>query len=644
MSAIRSRSWSPQTRAQARGCGRAGRAWTTSRCPRSPTPARPSQPGSPPVWDECPDNVSNLFEVGDQAATDAAFAAAAHGRHAPLRDHPRARPVHGAARRARRVRPGRGPLHALRRRAVPAPRAQGAGHATSSRSRSTRSGSIAGDVGGGFGTKGWQYPEHRLVLWAARKAAAARSSGCASAARRSRPTSTRATTSPRPSWRWTPTGRFLGLRVQHPRQRRRLRLVGPQPARDVQQRRHPGRRLHDSGRARRRSLRVLTNTNSTAPYRGAGRPEATYVIERLIDDAARELGLDRVELRRANLIPASAMPYKTALGVTYDCGEFEQEHGRGARSWPTSPASRRAARPRGPRQAARARHRQRRSSRRPGPSPSSPRSASLRAAAPPCSWAARTRARATRRPSSRSCTSGSGIDPARGPLHRRRHRPGGLRHGHDGLALDGDRRHRAVDGRRQGHRQGPEDRRADAGGGRGRRRCSPTARFAVAGTDRARGAEGGRARRLPAAPAAARRGARPLRDRHVRRRSRTPGPTAATSARWRSIPTPATSTLVALRDRRRRRHRDQPDHAQGPDPRRHRPGGGPGADGAGRVRPRVRPAPDRVVHGVRDAARRHVLRHGDREQPGADRAQPARAPRAPARPAPSARCPRSSTR
>ena len=67
---------------------------------------------------------------------------------------------------------------------------------------------------------------------------------------------------------------------------------------------------------------VLTNTSSTAPYRGAGRPEATYVIERLIDDAARELALEPVALRRANLIPASAMPYRTSLGVTYDCGQF----------------------------------------------------------------------------------------------------------------------------------------------------------------------------------------------------------------------------------------------------------------------------------------------------------------------------------
>src|SRR5215831_4799241 len=69
-------------------------------------------------------------------------------------------------------------------------------------------------------------------------------------------------------------------------------------------------------------LAVMANTNGTAPYRGAGRPEATYVIERLIDDAARELGFDPVELRTKNLIPASAMPYKTALNLNYDCGDF----------------------------------------------------------------------------------------------------------------------------------------------------------------------------------------------------------------------------------------------------------------------------------------------------------------------------------
>ena len=69
---------------------------------------------------------------------------------------------------------------------------------------------------------------------------------------------------------------------------------------------------------------VLSNTNPTAPYRGAGRPEAIYLIERLIDDAARELGVDRVELRRKNMLPESALPYQSPVGPFYDCGQFEK--------------------------------------------------------------------------------------------------------------------------------------------------------------------------------------------------------------------------------------------------------------------------------------------------------------------------------
>ncbi len=68
---------------------------------------------------------------------------------------------------------------------------------------------------------------------------------------------------------------------------------------------------------------VLTNAAPLGPYRGAGRPEAIYLVERLIDEAARATGIDRVELRRRNLIPVSAMPYKAPSGQTYDSGEFE---------------------------------------------------------------------------------------------------------------------------------------------------------------------------------------------------------------------------------------------------------------------------------------------------------------------------------
>ena len=145
-------------------------------------------------------------------------------------------------------------------------------------------------------------------------------------------------------------------------------------------------------------------------------------------------------------------------------------------------------------------------------------------AAPPCSWAARTRARATRPRSSRSCTSGSASIPPRcayidGDTDRV-----GLRHGHHGLALDGDRRHRAVDGGRQGHRQGPEDRRAAARGGRGATSTFADGRFAVVGHRPGRHAQRGRARGVPAAAAAARRRAGPLRDGHLRRRKQATWP------------------------------------------------------------------------------------------------------------------------
>jgi aerobic carbon-monoxide dehydrogenase large subunit len=68
---------------------------------------------------------------------------------------------------------------------------------------------------------------------------------------------------------------------------------------------------------------VFTNTTTTAPYRGAGRPEANYILERVIDEAARVTGIDPVELRRRNLIKSKAMPYKTAVGTTIDSGEFD---------------------------------------------------------------------------------------------------------------------------------------------------------------------------------------------------------------------------------------------------------------------------------------------------------------------------------
>jgi carbon-monoxide dehydrogenase large subunit len=181
---------------------------------------------------------------------------------------------------------------------------------------------VAGDIGGAFGTKGWQYPEHRLVLWAARKLGRPVRWACERreailADEHARDTVSEAELA------LDGRGRFLALRV------RTLANVGAYVSSDrnllatfmnvatlVGVYTIPAAHVHVTC--------VLANVSPTAPYRGAGRPESTYVIERLIDDAARELGRDRVELRRLNLIPPSAMPYHTAFKVTYDSGQFEK--------------------------------------------------------------------------------------------------------------------------------------------------------------------------------------------------------------------------------------------------------------------------------------------------------------------------------
>ena len=94
---------------------------------------------------------------------------------------------------------------------------------------------------------------------------------------------------------------------------------------------------------------VLTNTVPTAPFRGAGRPEATAVMERLIDIAARRLSIDRVELRRRNLIRHDKLPHRTATGLTYDSGDFAGNLARALEiaDWNGFPARRREARKRG---------------------------------------------------------------------------------------------------------------------------------------------------------------------------------------------------------------------------------------------------------------------------------------------------------
>jgi carbon-monoxide dehydrogenase large subunit len=181
---------------------------------------------------------------------------------------------------------------------------------------------IGGDVGGAFGTKGWQYVEHRLTLWAARKLRRPVKWTC------ERSEAVMADEHGRDNigdieLALDADNRFTGLRLHmlanlgaYIGSDRNLLTPFGQIGTVTGVYNIPAAYVHITG--------LLSNTNPTAPYRGAGRPEAIYLVERLVDDAARELGVDRIELRRKNMLPPSALPFQAPLGPYYDCGEFEK--------------------------------------------------------------------------------------------------------------------------------------------------------------------------------------------------------------------------------------------------------------------------------------------------------------------------------
>ena len=118
-------------------------------------------------------------------------------------------------------------------------------------------------------------------------------------------------------------GRFLGVRVADHRQSRCLSVA------DGRRSSRPARRISSAGLYTTPAIAinvkgVCTNTVPVCAYRGAGRPEASYLIERLVDAAARDIGMSPDEIRRLNLIPPSAIPYTSATKITFDSGEFEK--------------------------------------------------------------------------------------------------------------------------------------------------------------------------------------------------------------------------------------------------------------------------------------------------------------------------------
>jgi carbon-monoxide dehydrogenase large subunit len=179
---------------------------------------------------------------------------------------------------------------------------------------------ITGNVGGGFGMKAFVYPEHALVVWASRKISRPvkwqedRSEGFVSD-NQGRDHTTRAELAV------DSKGRFLGLRVSI------LANLGaylspfgsfvPTRSTDLVSGLYVFGAIHVNVKG------VCTNTVPVCAYRGAGRPEAGYLLERLVDAAARELGMAPDRIRRINFVPPSAMPYTSATKLLLDSGEFE---------------------------------------------------------------------------------------------------------------------------------------------------------------------------------------------------------------------------------------------------------------------------------------------------------------------------------
>jgi aerobic carbon-monoxide dehydrogenase large subunit len=279
------------------------------------------RPGAPVIWSEVPNNapIDTLF--GDREATQEAFARADHVVALDLHiDRVTGLPLEPrAALGEYDAASGRYTLHAGSGGAVRQKREL----ATILGVALDRVRVLSYDVGGNFGTRNRVFVEFALVLWAARKLG--------------RPVKFTATRSEaflsdyqgrdlvtKVELALARDGRLLAMRATNisnvgaycvslsPLSKGAGLIVGP----------------YAIPHASLRAMAVFTNTMPTNAYRSSGRPEVTFAIERLMDTAAERLGVDRVELRRKNLIRPEAMPYRNAVGMTYDSGRYQDNMDR----------------------------------------------------------------------------------------------------------------------------------------------------------------------------------------------------------------------------------------------------------------------------------------------------------------------------
>ncbi len=276
--------------------------------------------GAPLIWPEIPDNFAAGMRHGDAAKAEAAFASAAHRVSLEL-ENQRLAP---SPMETRGVLASFDPateridirLSSQMPTAVRNTLADDVLGIPKERIRVT-----VGDVGGGFGMKTGVYPEDAVVAWAARslqrpvKWIAERSDDFLAAVHGRDVLSTA-------ELALDANGRVLAMRVKSLANVGAYAtatgvaiqlLIGPWVATSI----------YDIPVIDFDLRAVLTNCAPTGAYRGAGRPENIYIVERLMDAAAAKTGIDRTEIRRRNMIRPAQMPYKNAMGQTYDSGSFE---------------------------------------------------------------------------------------------------------------------------------------------------------------------------------------------------------------------------------------------------------------------------------------------------------------------------------
>jgi aerobic carbon-monoxide dehydrogenase large subunit len=276
--------------------------------------------GAPKVWEDCPQgNVGFRLMFGNKEATDAAFAQAKHvvqlrvenNRLSPVAMEPRAAiGDYNAAEESYTLYTTSQNPHGVRMEM------SHIFHVPENRIRV-----IAPDVGGGFGLKGNPFPDDALVLWAARrlrrpvKWVASRSESMLT-------DHCGRETVYYGELALDEHGKILALRARCLFQLGAYFVGAALAAGAFSVRFIP--EAYDIQTMHILSQGLFTNTSQSGPYRGAGRPEAAYFTERLVEHAARVIGMDPAEIRRRNLIPPSKLPYATPTLWNYDSGEFQR--------------------------------------------------------------------------------------------------------------------------------------------------------------------------------------------------------------------------------------------------------------------------------------------------------------------------------